>query len=148
MKFDITDSEHFVTLIFARFELSTRTLVYSNAGHPAGLVLDAAGNVKARLAETGSLLGVFPQVDFPTAPPVPLAPGDLVLFVSDGVLEAMPADGPKFGLERTLQLVRANQHESAQEIVDALCNAARAYYGNTPQRDDITAVAIQIGPAI
>jgi phosphoserine phosphatase RsbU/P len=139
-----TDSEHFVTLVYARIELKSGTLVYSNAGHPPAFLLDAAGNLKMRLVETGPLLGVFPDGVFPKAPAVPLAAGDLVLFLSDGVLEAMPATGSKFGIERTLDVVRCNRKHSAQVIADRLCDAARAYFGNSPQSDDITAVVIKV----
>jgi sigma-B regulation protein RsbU (phosphoserine phosphatase) len=139
-----TDSEHFVTLTFARIDLRDNTLVYSNAGHPAGLIFDGAGNVRRRLPETGPLLGVFPDGSFGTSPRIALEPGDLVIFVTDGILDAMPRDGRRFGVERMVEVVRSQHRKSAQEIVEALCRAALAYYGMATQKDDITAVAIKM----
>ena len=139
-----TDSEHFVTLTFARIDLRDNTLMYSNAGHPAGLIFDANGNIRRRLAETGPLLGVFADGAFAASPRIPLEPGDLVVFVSDGILDAMPQEGRRFGVERMVEVVRRQHRQSAQEIVDALCRAALAHFGMTPQKDDITAVAIKV----
>jgi sigma-B regulation protein RsbU (phosphoserine phosphatase) len=139
-----TDSEHFVTLTFARIDLRDNTLVYSNGGHPAGLIFDADGNIRRRLAETGPLLGVFPDATFGTSPRIPLEPGDLVIFVSDGILDAMPREGRRFGVERMVEVVRRQQHTSAQDIVEALCRAALVHCGITTQKDDITAVAIKV----
>lgn len=138
-----TDTEHFVTLTFARIDLRENTLVYSNAGHPPGLIFDGRGNVR-RLAETGPLLGVFADGVFATSPRIPLHPGDLVVFVSDGILDAMPRHGRRFGVERMIEVVRTHMHKSAQEIVETLCRSALAHYGMTPQKDDITAVAIKV----
>jgi sigma-B regulation protein RsbU (phosphoserine phosphatase) len=64
----------FVTLLFARFDPATRMLTYSNAGHQPGLVLDAAGAVRARLGSTGLPLGLVPDETFPSAPSLTLGP--------------------------------------------------------------------------
>src|SRR5262249_35382813 len=60
---DITD-DHFVTLLLARLDPRTRSLVYQSAGHNPGYVLDGEGNVKAVLPSTGMPLGLLPEADF------------------------------------------------------------------------------------
>ena len=52
--------------------------------------------------------------------------------------------GRRFGVERMVEVVRSQHRKSAQEIVEALCRAALAYYGMATQKDDITAVAIKM----
>jgi sigma-B regulation protein RsbU (phosphoserine phosphatase) len=136
--------EHFVTLLLARIDLQQRCLVYANAGHPAGYVLNASGQVKSRLMDTGPLLGVFVSGQFPAATAIVLETGDLIVFLSDGVLDVAPQKGTRFGPERTLAAVSAHRLESAQVIAEALCQAALAHHEGAPQQDDITVVIIKV----
>ncbi len=147
--YEDTGGDPFVTLFFARLDPQTRVLRYASAGHPAALVLDSAGQLRARLTDTGPALGIFPSISFPTAPPLTLADGEIVLLVSDGVLDAMSPDGEFFGVNRALEIIRSHRHRRAQEIVDALCHAARGFFRNTSPHDDITAVIIKVsrGPS-
>lgn len=139
-----TQEDRFVTLVFACFDLETKTLVYSNAGHPAGYVLNAAGDVRARLVSMNLPLGVAPNAKFCTGDPVTLEPGDTVLLLSDGILESKSPEGVLFGPKRTLDVVRANLHKTAAEIVENLCQTARGFSGDKAAFDDITAVVIKI----
>ncbi|MFW6171768.1 MAG: SpoIIE family protein phosphatase, partial [Planctomycetota bacterium] len=139
-----TQEDRFVTLVFACLDLETKTVVYSNAGHPPGYVLNAAGDVRARLVSTNLPLGVAPNAKFCTGDPVTLDPGDTVLLLSDGILESKSPEGVQFGPERTLDVVRANLHKTAAEIVENLCQAARGFSGGKAAFDDITAVAIKV----
>jgi CheY-like chemotaxis protein len=140
---DVGD-DFFVTLLAATFNRAPCSVTYSNAGHNPGLILDPSGAVRARLTRTGYPLGVEPTESFPEPPPCPLAPGDLVLFVTDGVPDAATPDGPPFGMERALNVVRGCRNQCAQEIADTVCTAARDFCQGTPHRDDITAVVVKV----
>lgn len=131
----------FTTLFFARLDAPTRMLTYSNAGHWPGYVLSAGTDVKHQLESTGPPLGVVAEIEFPTES-VELAPGDLVLLFTDGIIEAAAPDGRPFGLGRALDAVRAHRHEHPSEITEALFRAVRAFTGQPPA-DDITAVVIR-----
>src|SRR5262249_44089087 len=141
--------EQFVTLFFARLDPRGRSLVYASAGHPPGFLLTAVGEVKAELRSTDTVLGLIPEGAFATAPALPLAPGDLLLFCTDGVLEARSPEGTYFGTDRAPEVVRAHCHRGAQEIAVAICEAAREFYQGRRQNDDITAVVVKVGgPAL
>lgn len=142
--FEDTAGEPYVTLIFAHLDPQTRTLTYSNAGHPPGYILDAEGSIKHLLESTSTFLGIFPEADFEMGNPIHLETGDIVILCTDGVLEAMAPDGAIFGKDRLLDAVCANRHQNAQAIVDAICQSARDFYQHEPQRDDITAVVIKV----
>ncbi len=75
---------------------------------------------------------------------MPLAPGDLVLFLTDGVTEARDPDGTAFGTKRVLDLVRVYRASTARQIVDNLYHAVRAFARNEPQVDDITATVLKV----
>ena len=142
--FEDTAGEPYVTLIFACVNPHTRTLVYSNAGHPPGYVLDSNGQIKHRLDSTSTFLGIFPEADFSTGPAIHLETGDILVLYTDGILEAMAPDGSMYGKDRLIDLVRNNRQNSAQAIVDALCQAARDFYQGEPQRDDLTVVVVKV----
>jgi serine phosphatase RsbU (regulator of sigma subunit) len=138
--------DRFVTLLLARLDPRSRTLVYSSAGHPAAYVLAAAGTIKARLPRTGMALGLQPDTLYPTSPEIPLLPGDLLLFITDGIEESSPDETQLFGADRVLEVVREHRHQPAQQIVNAMYQAARAFSRGTPQQDDLTAVVIKVLP--
>jgi serine phosphatase RsbU (regulator of sigma subunit) len=143
----VTDmgNDRFVTLLLARVDPVARTLVYSNAGHPAGYVLDARGAVKRHLGSTSIPLGVLPEADFPAGEPVQLEPGDLVILLTDGVVEARAPDNTPFGTQRVFEIIRLYRADPARLIVANLYHAVRAFTHNAPQVDDITAVVIKVG---
>jgi PAS domain S-box-containing protein len=137
--------DYFVTMLLAQLHPATRSLTYASAGHTTGYVFDPAGIVRASLPSTGLPLGISPNAKFPHGEPLVLAPGELVLFLTDGVLEACAPDSTSFGADRALALVRGVRHHPAGQIVQELYQAVRAFSQNTPQTDDITAVVVKVG---
>ncbi len=143
--FDDIRDDNFITLLLARLEPGGRSLVYASAGHAAGYLLDAAGQVKASLPSTGVPLGIDPDSDFPLGQEVPLDPGDILLFLTDGVAEARDPEGHTFGDRRAADVVRVYRDCPAQQIVYNLYHAVRAFSRNEPQVDDITATVLKVG---
>jgi PAS domain S-box-containing protein len=138
------EADRFVTLLFARLDRHERTLSYSSAGHPTGHVIDASGQVKARLKSTALPLGVHSEADFPTAEPVSLDEGDVVLMMTDGVVEVpSPAEG-LFGTDRALTVVRDNRHRPAREIIESLHRAIHDFAGDQKPTDDVTVVVVKV----
>ncbi len=133
----------FVTLLLVRLNPRTGTLTYSSAGHSTAYVLDAAGGVKARVESTGMPLGFLPNVDFTPGGPIELAPGDVVLLVTDGVFEAGDAPRRMFEMQRALDVVRENRHRSAARIVEALQQAVRDFCLPNRPGDDVTCIVLK-----
>jgi sigma-B regulation protein RsbU (phosphoserine phosphatase) len=140
---DIT-ADYFVTLFLARLHPRTRSLLYSNAGHMPAYVLDGRGEVKLVLQSTGRPLGLDPTGDFPTGPVVHLEPGDLVFLLSDGIVEAPAGNGLRFGIGRTLEVVRAHCHDPPGDTIAALLHQVREW-SRSAQVDDMTAIVIKVG---
>jgi sigma-B regulation protein RsbU (phosphoserine phosphatase) len=138
------EGDRFITLLLARVEPNRRCFRYASAGHPTGYVFNAAGEVKQSLPSTSIPLGIMPDCDFPASEAIPLEAGDLVLFLTDGIVEARSPDGVIFGTRRTIDLVRCYRRAPARSIVENLYHAVRAYAQNQPQYDDITATVIKV----
>ena len=141
-----TEEDRFVTLLLGQLDLGTRTFVYCNAGHPDGYVLDAAGRVKARLESDSLPLGICADTSFVTGRPVTLEPGDLLLLLTDGILEAQSGGGggAQFGIERTLEFVRTHRRQPAAEIIRLLYDAVVEFSECHKVTDDLTAVIVKV----
>jgi len=77
---------------------------------------------------------------------VALQPGDSLLLVSDGIVEAMNGGDELWGFERLEAAFRAVGGGEPVAIVDALVGAVRSFVGDVAQHDDMTVVALQICP--
>jgi serine phosphatase RsbU (regulator of sigma subunit) len=139
---DIADG-HFVTLLLAELDPREHTLRYAGAGHPPGHVVSASGEVKAVLSSQGPALGILDKFDFSESEQ-PLAAGDVVFFLTDGIIEAADAQTRLFGMDRALEVVRANLHQPASTICRELRNAARRFANRSVLDDDATSIVIKV----
>ena len=73
-----------------------------------------------------------------------LHPGDVFVFYSDGVSEAMNDAGGEFTSERIIEVVNSSVQLPAAKIVEALVGAVEEWRAGAPPNDDMTAVALKI----
>ncbi|MHB9067966.1 MAG: PAS domain S-box protein [Pirellulaceae bacterium] len=139
-----TDGNRFVTLVFVQIELASRSLKHVNLGHPSGYVLGPSGDVKGVLKSGAFPLAVMPDMDIPLSEHNGLEPHDIVLLLTDGILEARSPEGALFGDDRMLEVVRANRDRRASEIIQSLQQAVFDFTGLTKPQDDLTAVVIKV----
>ena len=88
----------FITFFYGIFDTQRHTLIYENAGHCPGLLLRASGQAEP-LQGQGGVLGVMPEWIYADST-VQLAPGDRLLFYTDGVSEAENGAAEEFGYKR------------------------------------------------
>ena len=132
----------FVTIFMVRLDPKSRSVVYTSAGHN-GYLLHANGDSQT-LSPTGLAMGIDAAAVMKNSPSIPLDKTDLMLLVTDGILETRSPDGELFGEERMFQVVRKNRLRPATEIVEAIFGAATKFSGGADQRDDNTAVVIKV----
>src|SRR6185436_2762958 len=121
-------------------------LAYASAGHPTAYLLDASGKIKTMLPRTGVPLGIRPDTTYVSSPEMLLEPGDIFFVLTDGIEEAMSPNESIFGIDRALDVVRANSDKPAREIVEALYQAVRQFSHPAPQLDDVTAIVLKVLP--
>ena len=134
------ESGCYATLICCRLEPESGTLVYANAGHTPGFILDSGGAIKSTLESTDVPLGLFREHQFRCGNPIRLQAGDILALLTDGVTDAERLGQGMFGFESALGCIHANRLESAKDIVDRLVRAVNDYSDGLPQVDDVTAV--------
>ena len=136
-----TTSDLFVTVFYAIWNPASEKLVYSNAGHNPPLLLRRAGQSQL-LHGDGIAMGVLEEISIEQKE-LSLRPGDVVVFYTDGVTEAMNEDDDEFGLDRLRLAAAPIKRKSAAEIEEAITCAVRDHAGDTPQFDDITLVVMK-----
>ncbi|MEX2138097.1 MAG: SpoIIE family protein phosphatase [Pirellulales bacterium] len=141
---DMEEDSRFVTLLYARFTPGRLVVLYTSAGHQPGYVIDADGNVKATLDSTAMPLGIMMDGEFPAGPEIELQSGDLVLLLTDGVVEAVGPDGTAFGTDRALDVLRDNSSRTAGELVEELHLAVMDFRQQSLLEDDLTAIVIKV----
>ena len=133
--------EYYCTVCYALFEFKRRMLTLANSGLP--YPIRCSGDTVAQIVLPGVPLGSFAGSTYDELT-FDLAAGDVFVFCTDGVFEANDALGREFGADRLLEVVRAERHKPARELVDAIFAAVLNFRGDTPPNDDMTAVALKI----
>jgi serine phosphatase RsbU (regulator of sigma subunit) len=116
------------------------TLTYCNAAHNAPLLFTAAG--VRRLDIGGTLVGAFPDTPYERET-LRLARGDTIVVFSDGITEAMNADGEEFGDDRVRRVVDQARGRAPEAICRALFDAVTDFTGHQVEHDDLTALVLR-----
>jgi serine phosphatase RsbU (regulator of sigma subunit) len=137
-------SERFLTAVYATFEAKADgvvPIVLCSGGHPPGLVLRDDESVECLDQANGTLLGVFPTVDL-SDQRVVLRPGDALVLVTDGVLEARDDDGNEFGEKRLEALLATCTGRSAEGIARRIERSVLDHRGERAD-DDLAIVVVR-----
>jgi sigma-B regulation protein RsbU (phosphoserine phosphatase) len=130
------DGRRFTTAVLAQYEGGTGKLTYVNAGHNAPVLRRADGTLE-ELDKGGLPLGIEANSAYEIGN-VCLRPGDVLIFFTDGCIEAFNAAGEEFGNKRWLAAIRALPDGTAQESLHYLMRHVDEFVGATRQADDIT----------
>ncbi len=134
------EANMFATIFIGMLDLQSGRLTYINAGHELPLLLKD-GMRPSPLATTGPAVGVIPGAHFSTQEIV-LQPGDSLLAFTDGVQDAVNAEGDRFGAERLKELLNSPV-PSSEGLLAHLQDQLRQFIGATDQFDDITMLTLK-----
>jgi len=130
----------YVTATFALIDPAARTLTYAAAGHPSPLLVRAMGGVES-LDERGMVLGFLPDASYASATVRDLAPGDRLVFYTDGITEASRSDGEFFGDRQFRDVLMIGLSQPADPFLATLIERARQWTG-ADFEDDVTVVVV------
>ena len=133
----------FVTMMLALLDPTQRRLTYASAGHEDGLHLPAGADAFSRLEATGFPLGIMKDYPVEDARSIDLAPGDLVVFTTDGIAETFNAQRKPFGDDRLKEAIRRARTGTAPAILDDIKNTVAEFRAGAPQADDLTIVTLR-----
>jgi hypothetical protein len=159
-----TGPASYVTFFYAQFDDRRRRLSYVKAGHNppllvrtgAGLLAEAAAGGDTagalslmsegpplKLEAGGPVLGLFEGCRYEEGA-VGMRGGDILVGYTDGVVEALNAEGAEFGEERLLDAVAASARLTAAEICDRVVQSVGDWSAGAPQHDDLTLVVLKV----
>lgn len=141
-----THEARFATLVWGTYDADRGLLQYVSAGHCPGLLLRAESGVVERLDSTGPVLGLLRMSRY-RQEEVAFSQGDVVVFYSDGVLEAANAEGDQFGEHRLKAVLERCPGFDAARVRAAILNALAQFRGTllkaTEEDDDLTLLVLE-----
>ena len=131
----------YVTMLFALWNDESRTLQVANSGavQPVFCRQGQSATVRAE----GFPLGLFPNVIYDELR-VATEPGDAIVFVSDGILDAEDAQGEMYGHDRLAGLLCSQRDHSAQQIADTILADVTRFQGEQERFDDETIIVLKV----
>ncbi len=139
-----TPADKFITFFWGIISDNGTKFKYVNAGHDPPILFRKGSDVPVLLEEGGVILGAMPTMMPYESAEIDLKPGDLIVFFTDGVTEAMnPEQTEEYETERLKECIRKNRDKTAQEIQDAIITDINAFSNNI-QYDDITTIVLKV----
>jgi sigma-B regulation protein RsbU (phosphoserine phosphatase) len=136
-----TGEDRFATFLLAVYDMETRKLRYTNAGHLPGFCLSDSKSM--HLDVGGMVLGIVE--DYPYLEGVVDVPRDAVFIAySDGLVEPENAYGEEFGVSRLEAAAQRVRQADPKRIATALMTAAEEWSGSPEQADDMTVIVAKL----
>jgi sigma-B regulation protein RsbU (phosphoserine phosphatase) len=140
---DLNNAELFISMFYLRYNITTRTLYYANAGHNKVMLARHGFSNHQVLDAEGMILGVKRSVNFEECSMV-LEPGDRLLMYTDGVIETQDVTGQFFGENSLARLFLDNSQDSPQQLLKTIEKELTCFASQSDFRDDITLVTATV----
>ena len=135
--------DRFVTAFIGVLDPRAHVLRYVSAGQGPILHFHADRGTCSRHKPTSFPLGAMALPRPPRAAEMILAPGDVLVLLSDGIYEYGNGAGEQFGEDRVEQVVAGHHAHGMAALSAALLDAVQAFAGGAAQEDDITVVLVR-----
>ncbi|MDZ7412834.1 MAG: SpoIIE family protein phosphatase [candidate division KSB1 bacterium] len=139
------DPRVFATVAYGVIDLGSGRLRLARAGHSSVLLRRAAGVVEA-LLPPGIAVGLADSALFDAhihECVSTIAPGDTLVFYTDGITEAMNQRREEFGEQALISMVSERTVVSAESLRKQILRRLRMFTGRTPLHDDVTLVVVR-----
>jgi phosphoserine phosphatase RsbU/P len=141
------ERNYFITAVVAVVDFEEKRLVVARAGHNHPLHFSAATGEARWLKPAGIGIGMRKKPTFDDLLEeirVPLASGDVLVFYTDGITEAMNPRLEPFGYARLEALLTECAHLPAERIKEELLKRLDGFRSGEPFADDVTLVVTKI----
>jgi sigma-B regulation protein RsbU (phosphoserine phosphatase) len=150
------DARSFITMTYAVIDLERGLMTYCRAGHTPLIFMPgpaAAPPAAQVLIPSGMVLGLRIDgaaekfADLLEEECIALNGGDVAVFYTDGISEAMNPASDLFGESRLSRLVEEHGHLESSELRERILREIEAFVGTADQHDDMTMILIKVEPA-
>ncbi len=141
------DSRNFITMTYAMIDEKSRTMRLSRAGHnpilhylasTGSVVTVQPGGIGLGLDRNGIFAKTLEEVERH------LDSGDILVFYTDGLTEAMNSHNQLYGLSRLSEILLQNHHLTADDLKATIVNDLHVFLQDNSPQDDITLVLLKI----
>jgi len=137
----------FVTVLYCVIDVRVGNARFARAGHPPPLrARRSSGDVQSIIVggdSAGPAIGIIPNAQFKTTE-MKLAPGDCLLFYTDGIIEVEASNGSQFGIEGLQESVRSNLDQPTEALLDAIVSDVCKFGVSSALTDDACLVAAEL----
>ncbi len=131
----------YVTMLFALWNDENQTLQLANSG--AVQPIFCRGGQSNPIRAEGFPLGMFPNVTYDEFS-IATQPGDAVVFVSDGILDAENEQGEMYGEDRLAKVFCGYQQYSAAQLADSILADVTRFQAGHDRFDDETIIILKV----
>jgi sigma-B regulation protein RsbU (phosphoserine phosphatase) len=140
---DSAETLIFVTTWVGSYNQKTKLLQYSSCGHPLGFIFRNQ-KLHQELVTPGIALGVIEEVS-PVIESISLQQGDILVFITDGLIETRNSQGEMFGKTRFIQVVEKHFSMDITSLFENIIQELEIFEEDPDnQEDDVTMVVIRI----
>lgn len=139
---ETAQSGFFLSAFYAILDTKTGKMRYANAGHNPPLWFKAKDKKFKSLVGKGIVLCVLDKVTIEEQY-VEISDGDILVFYTDGVTEAVNDNLEEFGEQRLQDVIAAARDGTASMVVDEIIDAVYNFLDNLPQTDDLTLIVVK-----
>ena len=132
----------FVTVLYSVFDPRSGRLTYASGGENPPLLVHADGTSEELPLTQGIVLGVAPDYEY-MENTIDVAPGDSVIFVTDGVTEAMNEAQEPMGIQRVRDHFATSPPTDPRSTALAVIDVIKEFAGSASQHDDITCLVLR-----
>jgi sigma-B regulation protein RsbU (phosphoserine phosphatase) len=133
------ETGQFFTIVYGVLNVQTRELTYVSAGHPQGIYLGRTAPPMF-LEGTGLPVGLGGACREHL---VQLKPGDRLYLYTDGITDAVNAQGQQFGSDRLFQAIDRGRTRSIQDSISLILADLHQWAGAAPLQDDVSVLAME-----
>jgi sigma-B regulation protein RsbU (phosphoserine phosphatase) len=147
------DTRSFITMTYAVIDLDAGVMTFARAGHTPLIYVPAAADAARVLVPNGLVVGLrIPGahdkfIELLEEDRIELSKGDVLVFYTDGISEAMNRDGDLFGDARLGCLLAEHGHLDAADLRERILREIEAFVGVADQHDDMTMILIKVEEA-
>ena len=145
------DSRSFITMLYAVLDLKRGVMTFARAGHTPLIYLPASGPRGVQvLTPNGMVVGLRIEgaeqkfAELLEEEQIVLGVGDVIVFYTDGITEAMNDAQDLFGESRLTQIVQEHGHLASGELRERILREIEAFVGTADQHDDMTMILIKV----
>ncbi len=138
-----------LTMSYGVLDPQTRILSWVRAGHGPSLLWRSATGCVETMLPSGMIIGMPMHEVFArtlSLAETQLEPGDVFLFSTDGLCEAMNEHNEEFGMERIADLMASAAAQGPAAVIQQIRTAVDAHRNKVPVADDQSLIAIGVDP--